>query len=42
MLNFKLGLTRSNDRLPDLLLKPLKDGGSNGVVPDMEVLLAGA
>jgi aldehyde:ferredoxin oxidoreductase len=42
MLNFKLGLTRSNDRLPDLLLKPLKDGGTNGIVPDMEVLLAGA
>ena len=42
ILNFKLGLTRSNDRLPDLLLKPLKDGGTIGVVPDMELLMAGA
>ena len=42
MLNFKLGLTRANDRLPELLLKPLKDGGTTGIVPDMDVLLAGA
>jgi aldehyde:ferredoxin oxidoreductase len=42
MLNFKLGLTRANDRLPEILLKPLKDGGTAGNVPDMDLLLAGA
>jgi aldehyde:ferredoxin oxidoreductase len=42
MLNINLGLTRANDRLPDLLLKPLKDGGTTGIVPDMDVLLTGA
>jgi len=42
LINFKLGLTRANDRLPDLLLKPLKEGGAAGYVPDMPTLLAGA
>jgi aldehyde:ferredoxin oxidoreductase len=42
LLNFKLGLTQANDRLPDLLLKPLEKGGSAGVVPDMPTLLRGA
>lgn len=42
LLNFKLGLTRSSDRLPDLLLKPLQKGGSAGIVPDMPTLLSGA
>jgi aldehyde:ferredoxin oxidoreductase len=42
VLNFKLGLTLSDDRLPDLLLKPLKEGGSAGVTPDMPTLLSGA
>ncbi len=42
VLNFKLGLTRANDRLPDLLLKPLEKGGSAGIVPDMTTLLSGA
>ena len=41
-LNFKLGLTKANDRLPELLLKPLKEGGAAGIVPDMPTLLAGA
>jgi aldehyde:ferredoxin oxidoreductase len=41
-LNFKLGLTRANDRLPELLLKPLAEGGSKGIVPDMPTLLSGA
>ena len=41
-LNFKLGLTKANDRLPDLLLKPLKEGGAAGITPDMPALLAGA
>ena len=38
----KLGLTRANDRLPGLLLKPLAEGGAAGQVPDMPTLLAGA
>jgi aldehyde:ferredoxin oxidoreductase len=42
LLNFKLGLTKADDRLPDLLLKPLKEGGSAGITPDMPTLLAGA
>jgi aldehyde:ferredoxin oxidoreductase len=42
LLNFKLGLTRANDRLPDLLLKPLQEGGAAGYSPDMHTLLAGA
>jgi aldehyde:ferredoxin oxidoreductase len=41
-LNFKLGLTKSSDRLPELLLKPLEKGGTSGAVPDMPTLLAGA
>jgi aldehyde:ferredoxin oxidoreductase len=42
LLNFKLGMTRANDRLPGLLLKPLEKGGSAGIVPDLPTLLAGA
>ncbi len=42
LLNFKLGMTKASDRLPELLLKPLKEGGAQGVVPDMPSLLAGA
>jgi len=42
LVNFKLGLTKADDRLPELLLKPLKEGGAAGQVPDMPALLAGA
>jgi len=42
LMNFKLGLTKANDRLPDLLLKPLKEGGAAGYQPDLPTLLAGA
>lgn len=42
LLNLRRGLTRADDRLPDLLLKPLDDGGTEGTVPDVEALLAGA
>jgi aldehyde:ferredoxin oxidoreductase len=42
LLNFKLGLNKDNDQLPDLLLKPLKEGGAAGYVPDMTALLTGA
>jgi len=41
-LNFKLGMTKADDRLPDLLLKPLEKGGAKDIVPDMSTLLAGA
>ena len=42
LLNFKLGMTRADDRLPELLLKPLAEGGTRGGVPDMPALLQGA
>ncbi|MCJ7435054.1 MAG: aldehyde ferredoxin oxidoreductase C-terminal domain-containing protein, partial [Anaerolineales bacterium] len=42
LVNFKLGLTKADDRLPELLLKPLKEGGAAGITPDMPTLLAGA
>jgi aldehyde:ferredoxin oxidoreductase len=42
MLNLHRGLTRDSDRLPDLLLRPLEDGGTEGAVPDLDSLLAGA
>jgi len=42
MLNLRCGLTRADDHLPDLLLKPLSDGGTEGTVPDIEMLLSGA
>jgi aldehyde:ferredoxin oxidoreductase len=42
MLNLRRGLTRANDRLPELLLKPLDSGGTEGNVPDLGVLLSGA
>jgi len=40
--NHKLGLRRTDDRLPAHLLKPLVAGGAAGIVPDMPALLAGA
>jgi aldehyde:ferredoxin oxidoreductase len=42
VLNMRRGLTRASDRLPAPLLEPLETGGAAGVVPDLEVLLAGA
>jgi aldehyde:ferredoxin oxidoreductase len=41
-LNFKLGMNKADDRLPALLLKPLKEGGAAGYKADMPTLLAGA
>jgi aldehyde:ferredoxin oxidoreductase len=41
MLNLRRGVTRADDRLPELLLKPL-DGGTEGAVPDVDTLLSGA
>jgi aldehyde:ferredoxin oxidoreductase len=39
LINLKLGLTRSDEVLPKLLQRPLSDGGSEGFVPDSDVLL---
>ena len=36
--NIKMGLTSENDKLPAILLEPL-DGGTEGKVPDMDILL---
>lgn len=42
MLNAKRGLTAGDDSLPDALLQPLDEGGTEGRVPDLDSLLAGA
>jgi aldehyde:ferredoxin oxidoreductase len=39
MINHRLGLTRLNDRLPERVLQPLKDGGSAGFVPDFDGMM---
>ncbi|MBC8372423.1 MAG: aldehyde ferredoxin oxidoreductase, partial [Planctomycetes bacterium] len=38
-LNNRLGLARKDDRLPKLLLTPLEEGGTEGHVPDLELML---
>jgi aldehyde:ferredoxin oxidoreductase len=42
MLNIRRGITSADDHLPALLLKPFKEGGTEGNVPDMDALLKGA
>ena len=42
MLNLQLGLTKAADGLPSLLIQPLKDGGTEGHVPDVSRMLRGA
>ncbi len=42
IINHNLGSTKSDDRLPDFMLKPLPDGGTMGFVPDLGPLLKGA
>jgi aldehyde:ferredoxin oxidoreductase len=42
LLNMRRGITSADDNLPSLLLKPLKEGGTEGNVPNMDVLLKGA
>lgn len=37
--NNRLGLTRADDRLPQLLLQPLSEGGTQGHVPDLDLML---
>jgi aldehyde:ferredoxin oxidoreductase len=39
-INIRLGLTRKNDTLPNLLLRPYADGGAAGFVPDLPAMLA--
>ena len=39
MINLRLGLTPADEKLPKLLLEPLPDGGQEGHVPDVELLL---
>lgn len=42
MLNLRRSLKRADDHhLPDLLLKPLSNGGTKGIVPDIEMHLSG-
>lgn len=38
--NLKLGWKPENEKLPKLLLNPLKDGVQEGNLPDMETMLA--
>jgi aldehyde:ferredoxin oxidoreductase len=38
-LNNRLGLARESERLPRLLMEPLKAGGAAGVVPDTQTML---
>jgi aldehyde:ferredoxin oxidoreductase len=42
LLNLRRGVSHADDRLPDLLLEPLEDGGTEGQVPDLTTLLSGA
>ena len=35
----RLGVTAKDDRLPDILMRPLPDGGTEGHVPNMEKML---
>jgi aldehyde:ferredoxin oxidoreductase len=37
--NHRLGLTRADDRLPQLFLQPLSEGGTQGHTPDLELML---
>ena len=42
IINNNLGSSKSDDRLPDFMLKPFSDGGTLGFVPDLKPLLKGA
>jgi len=42
IINYKLGSTNNDDRLPDFMLKPFENGGTLGFVPDLDLLLKGA
>jgi aldehyde:ferredoxin oxidoreductase len=36
----RLGVTAKDDRLPDIIMRPLADGGTEGHVPNMEKMLS--
>jgi len=38
LFNIKMGLTQDDDHIPEILLKPLKKGGSEGKTPDFKKL----
>ena len=38
-LNLRLGWNRAREKLPNLVMQPLAEGGTEGNVPDMEILL---
>ena len=42
LFNLRRGLCPDDDRIPELLLQPLDDGGTEGRVPDVDALLTGA
>jgi aldehyde:ferredoxin oxidoreductase len=42
LLNMRRGITSADDALPALMLKPLSDGGTEGKLPNVSVLLKGA
>ncbi|RPJ42121.1 MAG: aldehyde:ferredoxin oxidoreductase, partial [Chloroflexi bacterium] len=39
LINLRLGLTHADEKMPKLLLEPLPDGGQEGHLPDIELLL---
>ncbi|HMN62685.1 MAG TPA: aldehyde ferredoxin oxidoreductase C-terminal domain-containing protein, partial [Anaerolinea sp.] len=39
VINLRFGLNPTNEKLPKLLLQPLHDGGQQGFVPDVDLLL---
>lgn len=39
LINLKFGLTRADEVMPELLTQPLSEGGSEGFVPDAELML---
>ena len=40
LINLKFGLTRADELVPELLTRPLAEGGSEGFVPDAELMLS--
>ncbi|NIM92352.1 MAG: aldehyde ferredoxin oxidoreductase [Anaerolineales bacterium] len=39
VINHRLGLTAENDKLPDILMKPLDEGGAAGYVPPFDEMI---
>jgi aldehyde:ferredoxin oxidoreductase len=42
LLNMRFGVTVADDGLPDILMEPLEEGGTEGTVIDLKLLLSGA